>query len=110
MNIKKILIIAAVFLGLIIAGIYIFLTKNNNLRIGGDQDIQKNSPSVVENYYDRLANDCKSREDEGCCRASLGAMRYGGYLLMPPEGCPAGYKSDRMRCMDSYRWCEPENL
>ncbi|TSC74891.1 MAG: hypothetical protein G01um101430_708 [Parcubacteria group bacterium Gr01-1014_30] len=34
-------------------------------------------------------------------------MKAGNYTLAPQEGCPAGYQPNMMRCIDSFRWCQP---
>jgi hypothetical protein len=59
--------------------------------------------------YKALAKACNK---SSCCLASVRAMEEGNYLL--DEGktfkettCPGGYKPSMMKCIDSYRWCEP---
>jgi hypothetical protein len=58
----------------------------------------------TEYYYDKLASGCKKN---GCCLASVKAMREGNYTIAPQEGCSPGHQRNMMRCIDSYRWCEP---
>jgi hypothetical protein len=67
-----------------------------NLTLGAAAD--------TEDYYDKLASGCKNN---GCCLASVKAMRKGNYTIAPQEGCPPGHQRNMMRCIDSYRWCEP---
>jgi hypothetical protein len=61
----------------------------------------------TQNYYDNLASECKSKESESCCLASVETMKAGNYSLTPQEGCPAGYQLNKMRCIDSLQWCQP---
>lgn len=61
----------------------------------------------TQNYYDNLANECSTKESESCCRASVETMKAGNYTLTIQEGCPANYQSNKMRCSDSYAWCQP---
>ena len=58
-------------------------------------------------YYQQLARECQKRGSPNCCMASVGAMVKGNYQLTPASGCPDGYVGNMMRCIDSYRWCEP---
>ena len=68
---------------------------------------QTNEVGSSQNYYDNLANECKSKQSESCCLASVGAMKQGNYTIEPQGGCPVGYQPNMMRCIDSYRWCQP---
>ena len=68
---------------------------------------QTNEIASTQNYYDKLANDCRKKQSRSCCLASVEAMRSGNYTLAPQEGCPAGYRPNMMKCRDSYRWCQP---
>lgn len=104
MNTKK-FIITIIILGLITVGIYFFVTPKNNSGLGNNQNTA--TADGTQNYYDKLAGDCKSKQSESCCLASAEAMKQGGYTLAPQDGCPAGYQPNMMRCIDSYRWCQP---
>lgn len=94
-------------MGLIVVGVYVFVMPKSNSELGNNQNIQNTTTGDVENYYDKLASDCKSKQSESCCLASVEAMKQGDYTLVPQEGCPAGYQPNMMRCIDSYRWCQP---
>ncbi len=107
MNPKKILIIAIVVLGLIATSIYILVTSENNSRLIENQNIQNTDVDNTQNYYNELANVCKAKQSEGCCLASVEAMKASNYRLVPQEGCPVGYQPNMMQCIDSYRWCQP---
>lgn len=61
----------------------------------------------TQSDYAGLANECKKKKSEGCCLASVEAMKKGNYTLIPQKGCPAGYQPDRLLCIDSYGWCQP---
>ncbi len=106
MNIKKVLIIAAIVLGLIVIGVLAFVLQKNDSEFNNNQYIQNTTTNNTLNYYDNLANECKNKESESCCLASVEAMKQGNYTLAPQEGCPAGFQPNMMRCIDSYRWCQ----
>ena len=107
MNTKN-LIIAVVILAIASLGVYVFVMQKNNTNLNNTQNIQNGNTGNTQNYYDKLANECKSKQSESCCLASVEAMKQGGYTLAPAEGCPAGYQPNMMRCIDSFRWCQPE--
>ena len=69
--------------------------------------VQATNKPEPPSYYDTLAKECQTRQSRGCCLASVKAMRAGHYTLLPPEGCPAGYQPNGMRCIDSDHWCQP---
>lgn len=107
MNTKKILIITTVILGLIVMiGAYVFVMKKGDSGLGNNQNIQNTITDDTRSYYDNLTGECKSRQGESCCLASVEAMKGGNYTLAPQEGCPAGYQSNMMLCVDSFRWCQ----
>lgn len=54
-------------------------------------------------YYDQLESRC----DSSCCEASVERMRQARATVQPSGGCAAGETADMLRCIDSYRWCEP---
>lgn len=60
-----------------------------------------------QNDYDKLVSECKRKQDEGCCLASIEVMKSGNYMFAPQGGCPPGYQQNMMKCVDSYRWCQP---
>jgi hypothetical protein len=88
-------------------GVYVFVTQKTNINLSDNQNVQNSNTSESQNYYEKLANECKSKQSESCCLASVEAMKQGGYTLAPAEGCPAGYQPNMMRCIDSFRWCQP---
>ncbi len=55
-------------------------------------------------YYQQLRDQCKG---SSCCESSVGSMEQGGYLLEPDGGCPPGTDRNMLKCVDSYKWCEP---
>lgn len=58
-------------------------------------------------YYQQLADQCKG---SSCCESSVRSMEQGSYLLAPTDGCPPGTDSNMLKCVDSYKWCEPAAL
>lgn len=54
-------------------------------------------------YYDRLQAKC----DDGCCEASVNAMRQTRAKIQMTGGCGANETADMLKCESSYRWCEP---
>jgi len=58
-----------------------------------------------ENYYDVLEKKCNN---DGCCLASLKAMRENNYKEADENGkCPDNFNGSMMRCTTSLKWCEP---
>ncbi len=55
-------------------------------------------------YYKELLKKCRS----SCCKGSVRIMARGKYLRAEAGGCPKGYKLNMLKCIDSYRWCEPK--
>jgi hypothetical protein len=107
MNTKKILFISTIVLGLIVIGAYAFVMQKGDSDLGDNQNIQNTITDNTQNYYDNLASECKSKQSESCCLASVEAMKAGNYTPAAQEGCPDGYQSNMMRCIDSFRWCQP---
>lgn len=58
-------------------------------------------------YYKELAKKCEEKGGFTCCISSVNAMEEGGYELEPETGCPHGFQVNMLRCVDSYKWCEP---
>ena len=106
MNTKNILIIIVIVLAIASLGIYFYMTQKSDTNFS-DNTIQNNTTSEAQDYYDKLADECKSKQSENCCLASVEAMKQGGYTLAVQDGCPAGYQPNMMRCIDSFRWCQP---
>lgn len=93
MNTRKVLIIIIITLAIVTLGAYVFI-KNSS--VGGTQ-----------NYYDKLANECRGKQSKNCCLASVRAMKAGNYTLAPQNNCPADYQLNMLKCIDSFRWCQP---
>lgn len=59
-------------------------------------------------YYEELAKECSGKASTACCMASVKAMAAGGFELAPRGGaCSVGERENMMKCVDSFRWCEP---
>jgi hypothetical protein len=56
-------------------------------------------------YYKQLAEKCSSR---GCCLSSVRYMVKGNFKLSPESGCPDDMQGNMLKCIDSYKWCEPK--
>ena len=108
MNTKKVLITVVIILAIASLGVYVFVMQKGNTSLNDTQNIQNSNTGDTQTYYEKLANECKSKQSESCCLASVEAMKQGGYTLVPAGGCPAGYQPNMMKCIDSFRWCQPE--
>ena len=96
---KKIVITSA-----IIALILVILIWVGYLNIN-----QKPDNSKLYDYYQTLAKECESKQSYGCCISSVNNMADGNYKLMPDNGCLEGYKPSMLKCIDSFKWCEPSS-
>ena len=83
------------------------MAPKNNSGLSNNQNIQSTEVGGTKNYYDKLTNECKSKQSESCCLASVESMKAGSFVLASQEGCPVGYQPNMMLCVDSYRWCQP---
>lgn len=64
--------------------------------------------SKLPDYYKNLAKECESKQDYSCCMSSVNRMANGNYQLAPETACPEGYQSNMLKCIDSFKWCEPK--
>ena len=103
---RKIILIIGVIIVVLVLGYFFLWMKSGFI----DYRPQTNEVASTQNYYGKLTNECKTKESESCCLASVEAMKAGNYTLAPQEGCPAGYQPNMMRCVDSYRWCQPMSV
>jgi hypothetical protein len=44
---------------------------------------------------------------DGCCLASVESMERNQGILANAEACPKGMSPNMLKCVSSYRWCEP---
>ena len=96
---KKIAIIVSIIFGImILSGVGYYLYKDYSL----EKEI-----SNYSDYYKELAEECNLKSSPGCCIASVRRMESGNYKLLPGDGCPEGYQINTLKCIDSYKWCEP---
>jgi hypothetical protein len=71
------------------------------------------SLSAAPGYYQDLEKQCKQRQNTekhfniGCCMASVKDMEASSFTLAPSTGCDEGYRPNRLKCSESYRWSEP---
>ncbi len=74
-------------------------------------ELWEEQPSGAENdpgYYDDLAQVCRDKQSVSCCMASVNRMKEDGLKLASEDGsCPEGFVRNMMRCIDSFRWCQP---
>lgn len=69
---------------------------------GGDP---KSISDVDSRDYSELFDRCNG---DGCCEASAKDIKQTkGFVLKDGYDCPAGYQRNGMKCVTSYRWCEP---
>jgi len=94
-TIKVILIVVALIVAFII-GI--------NLYSYGKKRVEVKS---MPDYYQTLAEQCLQKSSYGCCMASVRAMKNGNYKLSENNTCGDGFAPNMMRCIDSFKWCEP---
>ncbi|MDD4333049.1 MAG: hypothetical protein PHT51_02955 [Patescibacteria group bacterium] len=99
---KKIIIISTIII-LILVTItgFIYFYMNQGSDISGFPD-----------YYKNLAKECELKLSHDCCMSSVNIMTNGNYQLAPGKtlaesGCPEGYQPNMLKCIDSFRWCEP---
>jgi hypothetical protein len=86
-----ILIFAVLFLG----SIFYLFNKLNKTK----------TKDSVKTYYEILKEGC---DNEGCCLSSVKFMEEGNFTEAKDGSCPDGFKSNMLRCISSYKWCEPE--
>lgn len=59
--------------------------------------------------YSELNKRCNGNS---CCEASAKRLeKSNGFLIRPnqPFECPEGFQANGLKCLDSYRWCEPKS-
>ncbi len=96
---KKILIIITIILGTIILfGFSYDFYKDWSL---------KNEINNYPDYYKRLAENCKSKSGQSCCVSSVRNMLNGNFKLAPESECPKSFQKNMLKCVGSYKWCEP---
>jgi hypothetical protein len=87
-----ILIFAVLFLG----SIFYLFNKLNKTK----------TKDVVKTYYELLKDGC---DNESCCLSAVKYMEDGGFTEAKDGNCPDGFNSNMLRCISSYKWCEPGN-
>lgn len=94
-----IILVGILILAGVSSGIY-FVLKGNPFA----------TPSQNSDYYEKLTQQCErfGFGAGGCCRDSADRMRDGNFLLEPKEGCLQGFKREMLKCIETYKWCEPE--
>lgn len=70
-----------------------------------NQPAQQSAPELLE-YYQKLAEQCKSKGSYECCMSSVNEMSDNNYMLEPATGCPVSYQRNMLRCADTFVWCE----
>ena len=63
---------------------------------------------INPHYYNQLKNVCRTKKSVNCCMSSVTAMRKGNFTLAPDSGCPDEMVQNKLRCVDSFTWCEPK--
>lgn len=63
--------------------------------------------SSFEDYYGDLAKQCEQEASFGCCIESVRAMKDGNYKLIKNDTCGDGFMPSMLKCIGSFKWCEP---
>lgn len=82
-------ILASIILFVVFGSIYFLLLNNQN---------------NTSSYYDELSQKCSG---DNCCLNSVKRMESKKAIVSSNGECPDGYKADMLRCISSYKWCEP---
>jgi hypothetical protein len=96
---KRVAIIIAIIVSILILifiGSHFYSTYKHNKEI-----------SDLPDYYYQLALECETKGSYSCCMASVNNMVNGNYKLSPDNGCPEGFQGNMLKCIDSFKWCEP---
>jgi len=99
---KVVFIIAGIFVA--IAALYFILLTQTDLFVP-----QYQASDYQQTDYQNLAQQCKNGIGLECCLASVEVMKASNYQLTSAGKCPDGYKTNIMRCQESYQWCQPES-
>jgi hypothetical protein len=59
----------------------------------------------AETNLDKL---CEHVGNSSCCMASLRIIKQGNFQLAENNRCPKGYKVEMQRCIDTLKWCIPD--
>ena len=70
----------------------------------GSEKIEINRMSI---YYKELTKECPQKGGYGCCIASVRQMENGNHKLSENNTCEDGFRLNMLKCIDSYKWCEP---
>lgn len=96
---NTILIVGAIIIVSILIGLIIFSFARK-------QEVEQYVLELPD-YYKYLAGQCESKRSYNCCLNSVSRMASGDYKLRPEAGCADGYKSNSLRCLAAFSWCEP---
>lgn len=95
---KTIIIISAIIVFIIVVIVAGSVYKNIKI---------KSEISKLPSYYQNLIKECENRESYSCCKTSVDRMSEGNFKTAPETGCAEGYQGNMLKCIDSYKWCEP---
>lgn len=95
-KIVKIVLIVIILIIILAAGFvgYLFLKRESDI-------------SKLPDYYQNLAKECESKDGYACCMVSVRMMAGGNHKLEPETGCQTGYQLNMLKCIGTFRWCEP---
>ncbi len=84
-----------------------FLLLMSYLRLGCATEPPAQTSS--DNDYYAMERACKGNS---CCLASMHTMkaRQGFRIKNMNDTCPANYRQNMLRCIDTYVWCEPTKI
>lgn len=60
---------------------------------------------TIGGYYQSLTKECGF---DSCCIQSVKIMKENRYEMVTESGCSEGFQKNRLRCLNSYNWCEPK--
>jgi len=105
---KKIIITLGVLAGVIIL---VGVIKFNILSNLDGYDVDGNKITIHNStYYQKLREECQTKNSKSCCLASVDAMEQDQGVLFPQpgvSGCKDGFEREMMNCLESFTWCKP---
>lgn len=95
-KVTKYILIVAALIATLIVGLNVYPYFNQKIEVSG-----------FKGYYHELAQQCEQKGSFGCCIASVRAMESGNYKLSENNICAEGFAPNMLRCIDTFKWCEP---
>lgn len=99
---KKLIKVVLIAVALVVVCI---LSLNAYVYLGKKAEVS----SFKDSYYGVLARQCENKASFNCCMASVRAMKNGNYKLSDNNTCSDGFTQNMMKCISTFKWCEPIN-